>query len=191
MSVISSKIDLRGYINRFPPGAITEVGQRELMIGAAEIYIEDQKGRQFDALLASVRKGTVVAVADLYLLAPGAFRPQKRRRLLGERIEAIQDKGGDILELATNYRASRRLPAMMLRAYERIASSGRARAYNRPGRQPKWVLTVPERELIEGIWRSRKYKNDAERTVAIHCRSGKKPSRAWLRLTFGSPHKKD
>lgn len=38
---------------------------------------------------------------------------------------------------------------------------------------------------------SREYKNDAERTVAIHRRSGKKPSRAWPRLTFGSPHKKD
>jgi hypothetical protein len=183
--------DLRGYVNPFPPGALTEAGQRELMPDGAEIYVEDRNGRQIDALLASVRMGVVVAVADMYLLAPGALRPQKRRRLLGERIEAIQAKGGDILELATNYRASRRLPAMMLRAYERIASSGRAGIHNRPGRQPKWVLTVPERELIEGIWRSRKYKNDAERAVAIHRRSGKKPSRAWLRLHFGSPHGRD
>jgi len=156
----------------------------------AELYVEDRKGHQIDALLASVRKGTVVAVTETYLLAPAAFRAPKRRRLLAERIEAIRDRGGDVLELATGYRASRRLPTMMNRAHEQIASSGRARKHERPGRPKTWNLTTAERDVAELEWRSRKHENDEQRTLAVQRRLGKQVSRAWLRLTLGSPHKR-
>ena len=181
-------MDIRGYINPFPPGSHTEAGQKHWMPEGAEIYIEDRRGKQIDALIASVRKGSVIAVADLFLLAPAAFRAPKRRRLLGERIEAIQGRGGDILECSTGYRASKRLPAMLLRAYEQIATSGRARKHNRPGRQIKWNLTREERELAEGLWRNRRHENDMDRTVAIQRRLKRKISRGWLRRAFGSPH---
>ena len=182
--------DIRGYINPFPPGSHTEAGQKHWMPEGAEIYIEDRKGKQIDALIASVRKGSVIAVADLFLLAPAVFRAPKRRRLLAERIEAIQGKGGDILECSTGYRASRRLPAMLLRAYEQIASSGRARKHERPGRPKTWNLTTAERDVAELEWRSRRHQNDEQRTLAVQKRLGKQVSRAWLRLTLGSPHEK-
>ncbi len=189
MDEIFSNMDVRGYINVFPPGAPTEAGQKHWMTqDVAEIYVEDRKRRQIDALIASVRKGSVVAVMELYLLAPAAFRTPKRRRLLAERIEAIRDRGGDVLELATGYKASRRLPTMMNRAHEQIASSGRARKHNRPGAPLKWVLTPAEREVMAGIWANRMLKNDAERTLAIQHRIGKPITRAWLRRAFGSPH---
>jgi hypothetical protein len=184
--------DIRGYINPFPPGALTEAGQRGLMPREAELYVEDRKGRQIDALIASVRKGTTVHVAELYLLAPAVFRPQKRRRILGERIEAIERRGGLIYEARTGDNSRpRHLPRMMLRAYEQIATSGRARKHNRTGRPPTWVLTTAERNFVELEWRSRRHRNDEERTLAIQQRLGKKISRHWLRLTFGSPHKSD
>ena len=58
------------------------------------------------------------------------------------------------------------------------------------GRPPTWELTNHEREIIEGIWSSRRYKNDDERATAIRKRTGKNFSLSWLRLTFGSPHKR-
>jgi hypothetical protein len=61
----------------------------------------------------------------------------------------------------------------------------------RPRGRPGFNFTQHDMITMKGVWRSRKYQNDAERTVAVRRRSGKKPSRAWLRLTFGSPHKKD
>lgn len=181
-------MDVRGYVNALPPGALTEQGQRDLMPKGAEIYVEDRKGRQIDSLIASVRKGSLVAVAETYLLAPGAFRPQKRRRLLGERIEAIRYKGADIIELATGHKASRRLPAMLLRAYEMIASSGRAKKHDRPGRPDKWVFTKAEWDAAALTWASRKYPNDAERTLAVQRLLDKPIPRTTLRRRFGSPH---
>ena len=71
-----------------------------------------------------------------------------------------------------------------------VDTSKRVREHFGHGRPPKWELTNHEREIIEGIWSSRRYKNDDERTVAVRKRTGKKFSLSWLRLTFGSPHKR-
>lgn len=174
--------DVRGYVNPFVPGGLTEEGQRQGMVD--EVYVEDRKGRKIEALIRSIRKGTTVQIAELFYLAPGIGRPQKRRRILGERVDAIEDKGGKIQELREPLRRSRAL----LRAYEQIATSGRARKHDRPGAPVKWVFTPAEREVVQGIWTSRKYKNDAERTLAVQQRTGKPIARAWLRRTFGSPH---
>ena len=179
-------LDVRGYVNPFAPGA-TEAGQREGMTG--EIYTEDRRGHVIEALIQSIRKGSVVAVLELYCLAPGGFRPQKRRRLLTERVEAIKARGGSILELATGYSSKKgHLPRMLLTAYEQIATSGRARKRDRTGRPIKHTLDKHEREVVEGIWTSRRYRNDDERVVAIEKRTGKRLKRGWLRTHFGSPH---
>ena len=174
--------DVRGYVNPHVPGALSEQGQRAGMTG--EVYVEDRRGRQIAAILRSVRKGTVVQVAELFYLAPATGDPRVRRRVLGERIDEIEDRGGKIQELRDPLRRSRAL----LRAYERIASSGRARKHDRTGRPVTWTFTKAEREVIEGLWTSRKYKTDAERTLAVQRRTGKPINRAWLRRHLGSPH---
>lgn len=177
--------DLRGYINPYIPGALTEEGQREGMIG--DIYVENRRGRQITALISSVRKGTIVQVREAFYLAPATGDPRVRRRVMGERLDAIKERGGLILELGM--RTVRCLShARLLWAYEQIATSGRARKHSRPGRQPKWAFTKAEREVIEGLWTSRKYKTDAERTLAVQQRIGKPIARAWLRRHLGSPH---
>lgn len=177
--------DHRGYVNPYVPGGLTPETQQSGMIG--EVYIEDRKGKQIDALLRSVREGTVVQVPELFYLAPGLGRPQTRRRILSERIEAIKANGGRLLETQI-IGPPRRLPSMLMRAYEQIATSGRARKHNRPGRQPKWVFTKVELEIMKGLWCSRGLQNDAHRTYAIQQRIGKPITRAWLRRAFGSPH---
>ncbi len=174
--------DVRGYVNPLAPGT-TEAGQREGMNG--EVYVEDRRGYVIDGLIKSVRKGSVIAVRDLYCLAPGAFRPQKRRRLLSERIQAIQARGGSIIELATGYSSKKgHLAKMLLMAYEQIATSGRARKRDRTGRPPReW--SPRELWVMQALWNSRRYSNDDKRVTAIKANIGKSPSRSWLRLKFG------
>jgi hypothetical protein len=179
---MNTKPDIRGYVNPRALG-LTESGQREGMNG--EVYVEDRRGHVVDALIKSVRNGSVIAVRELYYLAPGDFRPQKRRRLLTERVEAIKAAGGSILELATGYSSKEgHLPRMLLTAYEQIATSGRARKRDRTGR-PAREWTAHELEVMEAIWNSRRYSNDEKRVTAIRANIGKTPSRSWLRLKFG------
>ena len=186
---MDTKPDIRGYVNPAVPGE-TEAGQREGISAGAEIYVENWRGTIIDKLIKSVRRGSIVEVKELYCLAPAEGRADKRRRVLTERVEAIKAAGGIIREWSTGHVSKGRMARMAMFAYEQIATSGRARSRPKAGRPPKWELTNHDREIITGIWSSRRYKNADERTVAIRKRVGKKLSPSWLRLTFGSPHKR-
>ena len=173
-------------MNPATPG-LAKSSQREGMDG--EIYAEDRHGNVIDKLILSVRKGTVIQVRELYCLAPTTRRPQYRRRLLAERVEAIKARGGSILELATGYRSTNgRLPTMLMRAAEAIATKGRHRSRDRTGRPVKWELTPQELTVAQGIWHSRRYTNDYQREVAVHKNIGKRIKRGWMRTHWGSPH---
>ena len=185
---MSEKQDIRGYINPETPGE-TEAGQREGMTPGAEIYVEDRRGHIVEKLVKSVRRGSIVEVKELHCLAPADGRSDKRRRMLTERIEAIKAAGGVIREWATGHVSKGRMARMVMHAYEQIATSGRARSRPKTGRPPKWELSAHEHRVIEGIWASRHYTNDDQRLIAIEKNTGKKFSRGWLRLKFGSPHK--
>ena len=180
--------DIRGYVNPFAPGRTVSGQAAAVNVDGCEVYTEDRHGKQIDALLRSVRKGTVVLVEELYCLAPGIGRIDRRRRLLAERIEDIKAKGGHIRELATGMETGKgKLPAMLLRAYEQMATSGRARRRGKEGRPPVWPTSGPVYDGMEMIWQSRRYQNDDERKTAISKRFGSSPSNVWLRQQFGSP----
>ncbi len=177
-------MDIRSYINPFPPRFSQQAQEAQL---GGDIYIEDKKGRQIDGLIRSVRKGSVVHVVELGLLAPITGNPRKRRAVLAQRVEAIRDRGGQIVEVATGHKSPRQLPRMMIRAAEFIATSGRSSGNrDRPGR-PGVELTAQEREIVEGLWTSRRFVNDAQRIEAIEKRIGKKLKRGWLWRYIGSP----
>jgi len=183
---MSGKQDIRAYVNPFVPGR-TETGQKAAVSG--EVYIEDRSGKQIDALIRSVRKGSVVEVEELYCLAPGKGRADKRRRVMVERIETIKARGARIREAETGLQLPGKGIWMLMRAYEQIATSGRARKRDVEGRPPHpW--TPHELGVMEAVWFSRRYKNDDERLTAIEQRIGKRPGRTWLRNKLGSPHKR-
>jgi hypothetical protein len=191
---MSGTRDIRGYINPFAPRR-TEAGQRAAMPTGAELYVENHHGNVIDRLIRSVRRGTIVAVQHLDCLAPGDFNAQKRRRLLAERIEAIQERDGSILELATGYRSNKgRLPKMMLAAHEVIAHSGRRSAANGAGSKgaPRWYpRSGPVYEGMRLIYQSRRFTNINQRRTQIkkdfgYSLPGKKaPSGVWLFQQFG------
>ncbi len=177
---------VRSYCNPYPPRFSQAVQEARL---SGDIYVEDKSGKVIDGLIMSIRKrGTIVQVLELGLLAPTFGKPRKRRTILTQRIEAILEKGAHIEEVATGHRSRyRQLPRMMIHAYEFIATSGRSSGnYDRPGR-PGVVLTAQERELALALWTNRRYGNDVERITAIERRLGKKLKRGWLWHRFGSP----
>ena len=175
-------VDIRSYHN--PDGKPSQADQL-----TGEVY------KDFDALLRSVRQGSIVEVADGYLLAPGTGRPSKRRDVLLERIDAVKAKGGVLHEVATGHRSNNRAQCnrMLLRAYEMIATSGRGRKSAANGRlskgRPRKLYEPDQLELMERIWFSRRYKSRDEAINAIRAK-GIKLKRGWLYTHCGSPDKK-
>ena len=179
-------VDLRSYCNPYPPRH-SEAAQKAKLTG--ELYVENKTGNVIAALILSVRKGSVVEVTEVGLLAPVKGGPAKRRKLMAERFEAIRDRGGIIVELATGQRSIGKCASMILRGSEFIAKSGRAGGKKGRAGQPKIPVTPHEDEIMRGIWNSRRYNNDDERLTAIEKRTGRKFKRTWLWNRYHSPHK--
>jgi hypothetical protein len=184
--------DIRSYNNPFLP-SYSEGWQNERLTG--EVYVEGKSG--FDALLRSIRKGTIVEVADGFLLAPITGKPATRRTALLDRVDAIKAKGGILHEVATGHRSNNRSECnrMLLRAYEMIATSGRGRKSAQNGRlsknggRPRKKYEPDQLELMERIWFSRRYKSRDEAINAIRAK-GIKVKRGWLYNHFGPPDRK-
>lgn len=182
--------DIRSYNNPFPP-SFSEAGQAERLTG--EIYVEGKGGQGFEALLRSVRKGTIVEVVDGFLLAPVTGKPARRRAALLDRIDAVKAKGGVLHEVSTGHRSNNRSQCnrMLLRAYEMIATSGRGRKSAANGRLSKGrpthkeKLTPEQYSAVGNIWHSRKYKSGEQALAAIHSLGLKWIKRGWMYTHFG------
>src|ERR1035441_9965625 len=90
---MTENLDIRSYVNPHPHFAAA--GQME-RLSDGETYVEDKSGKIIDAVIAPVRRDrrSIVQVDELFLLAPVIGTPNKRRRALAERIEAIKAAGG-------------------------------------------------------------------------------------------------
>lgn len=153
-----------------------------------EVYVEDKTGLIIDALIRSVRKGTVVEVVEVGLLAPIKGKPSKRRALMADRMERIKARGGSIVEVETGHSTRKgHGPRMTVRGAEFIATSGRMRGKRGRAGRPGAEYTEHELMVMESCWTSRRYKNDDERLTAIEKRLGKRPKRSWMWNKFGSP----
>ena len=157
------------------------------MSPGAEVYVEDKSGLIIDALLKSLRKGSIVEVKELHCLAPAKGTPTKRRRALADRVEAISKAGAAIREWSTGMVSKGNLAKMTLHASEQIASSGRARKRSMPGRSPVFPTEGSVFEDYRAIWHSKLYANDFERITAIEAKHGVSPGRSWLRSKFNAP----
>lgn len=188
---MSGKPDYRNYVNPGPKGSrFTKDWQAE-WLPDGKTYVEDKTGKVVEALINSVRPGSIVRVRRLFCLAPWRGSPRKRREAVAARVQTIRDRKGHIVEAETGLSTKERggCAKMLMGAYEDIATAGRAVAKGRTGRPPKYEFTAEQWEIIGGIWTSRKYGNDAARMAAIEKRLGKAPGRTTLRNKFGSPHK--
>lgn len=192
---MSGKPDYRNYVNPGPKGSRFTANWQNEFLPDGETYTEDKTGKVVEALIGSVRPGSVVRVRRLFCLGPWGKEPKmgpaKRRAVLADRVQRIIDRKGSIHEAETGRSTKERggCAKMLMGAYEDIASAGRAVAKGRTGRPPVYDLTPEQWEIAGGIWTSRKYANDAARMAAIEKRLGVCPGRTTLRNKFGSPHK--
>ncbi len=175
--------DVRGYINTFLPGAPSEAVQRAGMTG--EVYVENRTGKIAEKFLRSIRRGTMVELWELFILAPNSRRSDVRRRVLADRTDTVFAKGGTIRETSTGKSAKRASTRMSMHAYEQLAYSGRARKRDAEGRPQVWPRSGPMYEGMKAIYLSRRNTNDNQRMTAIKKEYGKSPSRVWLRQQFG------
>jgi hypothetical protein len=188
---MSGKPDYRNYVNPGPKGSRFTANWQAEFLPDGETYIENKTGSVVEALIDSVRPGSVVRVRRLFCLGPWKGSPRKRREAVATRVQAIRDRKGHVLEAETGLTTKERggCAKMLMTAYEDIATAGRAVAKGRTGRPPVYEFTDTEWEIIGGIWANRKYANDGARMTAIEKRLGKCPGRTTLRNKFGSPHK--
>jgi hypothetical protein len=173
----------RSYCNPLP--RLSGPAQEARLTG--EIYTEDKKGAAFDALLKSLRKGDVVELVELFLLAPAKLKTFKRRRALTDRIEAIKARGGILSEVSTGDRSDNgHLPRMMMRAYEMMGKAGQGYAgRGKQGRPPK-ERSTEELQVMEFEWVNRRNKTIADAIIALRRRKIKNPTVAELYRHFGS-----
>lgn len=185
---MSGKPDIRNYVNPQPDGGRFSAQWQLDYLPDGVSYTEDKTGKVVDRLIRSVREGTIIRVRRLFCLAPWYGSPRKRRSILADRVDAIKENGGSILEAETQRRTDIRghLARMVMGASDDIATAGRSVSKGKTGRPPKeW--TPAQRLVMESLWHSRAYKNDNERVAAIEGKLSKSPSRSSLRNMFGKP----
>lgn len=189
-NTVDAPADLRAYINPKPgeKARFTADWQRQVMPTGPNVteYLETPKLKTFDGLLGSIRKGSVVVVRRLFLLAPWPGSPTLRKRAMAKRVDAIKAAGGVIMEAETGRRSDGGECAQMVAdGIADIASAGRA---NSKGKRGNPIELTPE-QLTSArlIWRSRDHKNDKARLAAIEAAIGRKITRTWCWQKFGSP----
>lgn len=177
-------VDFRNYINP-GKGNFTADWQKSYMPDG-EDYVEDKTGKIFDALVRSVRKGTIVRVRRLFCLAPWKGMPAKRRRILAERVDALRERGGIVMEAETHRRSDVRghCAQMLMGGYEDIATAGRSVSKGKTGRPGK-NRTDAELAIMKAEFFSRKNKT-VDDALAVLARKVSNVTRGELYRLFGA-----
>lgn len=151
-----------------------------------QIYVPDKHGGGVEAIVRSIRPGSIIEVVELHWLA-GPGRADKRRRQLVKHVDTIEERGGRIREVSTGDETPRHKTRMLMRAYEKLSRSHSATSGRKGGRPPR-VWTAHENAIMEGAWHRRSNKNNDERLADMRKRLGKEPLGATaLRLKYGPP----
>lgn len=180
---MAKTLDVRSYCNPFKPRFTAEAQIAKL---TGELYVENRKGTAIDDLIRSLRKGSVVEIVELGLLAPIKAKPGKRRQFIADHVQQIMAKGAVIREINTGWTSDKDLPSMMMRASDFIATSGKAGT--RHGQRGNPIeLTPAQRHEALMVWRSREYTNDKQRVAAVEKAIGRRCGRSWCWQNFGSP----
>jgi hypothetical protein len=141
---------MRGYVRPLP--RLTEARQRAALAVCRVVYVES-KAETLADLIGSLRKGDVVAVVWLHVLAaPRTTYKDKPRDALWTAIQQIEAKGAAIFEVETGRHTATKSErdGMIRDAIEHLTSAGRAAAGRKNGRKSKGrpPLTFPT-EIVE------------------------------------------
>ena len=154
--------DVYGYIRVILP-RYARKGQQDAMDanGITRIVVDEKRdGRNREDLVRMVRKGTVVALRHLFLLA----RPKGGRRDLWNAVDAIEARGGILWELYTGLRSDdkKQRDEMMRDAVEALAKGRHKRSAADKRGRPPMTFTPEEVEQAKAAWHNRKLKTWAQ-----------------------------
>lgn len=143
--------DFRDYVNPHP--ACSEQVQRQAIGPGGELYIENDRYEVIKALIRSVRKKrSVVRVMWTFNLAPVRASTRAKRTETIRALNAIHDRGGYVLEMATGERSDKHMAAMVMRASEMIGRHGRGAAGKPKRGRPKLVRGASELQAMKAAW---------------------------------------
>lgn len=184
------KQDIRVYVNAHPRFAAAGQLERLQTLGG-EIYVESRSGNVIDSVINSVRKElrSVVAVDELFLLAPADGTSRKRKTELADRIDRIKDRGGIVMERSSGAISNKPgFAKAFLRATEMIANGGRGRAGQHRQGRPAREFTKEQLDAMGRIWSSRKYPTRRDATAAVQALGIHITTPGLYRL-FGTPER--
>ena len=177
------------------PGWSREAQLERLTGEVYEAGSKDHGAKARKELIKSIRRGDVVEVCEIYLLALDTGRSDKQRRDMLATVDAIEDRGGIVVELSTGFRSNvrREWAKMQAEAFYRLALGGKGRrsaanGRRSKGRPPKFDLTPEQDRAAKAAWFDGRLKNDDQRCAKIQKVTGLKLKRGYLRTRYGSPH---
>lgn len=155
------------------PGHLQAEKLRALGLTDLLIYTEGGNGDALPALIRSLRRGEIMAVTQLHLLAPPKKKSNDRPRIaLWKAIREIEDKGASIIEVDTGRKSivPHERDDMIREAIEKITHSGRSpRKRDVPGRPPA-EYTDAELEFARNEWYNLRHKTNGAALKAIQKR---------------------
>ena len=173
--------------------------EAQLERATGEVYeagIKDKGAKARAELIKSIRRGDLVYVCELYLLAIDFGRSDRQRRDMLAAVDAIEAKGGIVVEVGhgfhTRSNIRREWARMQSEAFYRLALSGKGRRSAANGRaskgRPGKKLTPEQKGAARGIWHDGRLKNDNQRCARVYAVTGLRLKRGWMRNHFGPPH---
>jgi hypothetical protein len=160
---MSSKENIRGYVRPKMP-RLSEVAQQSAVAGAGVVYTESKDETLADAIQ-SLRRGDVLVVHSLIVLAPPKSRTtDKPRAGLWDNIAAVEAQGATILEVQTG--RSSAIPtardAMIRDAIEALATGGRRENGRLSKGRPPIEFTAAEIEQAKAAWFDLRHRTNAD-----------------------------
>lgn len=140
-------------------------------------HLDGETYTDFEPLLRSVRKGSIVRVYRPFLLGGGKGQTRTQRRIWAERADAIKERGGCVVSIDPPLRGAK----LAMRAAEEIGNVARGRAGKAKRGAPPKEYTSEQWTVIRKHWPRRHGVKIREAVDAINkAIAPRKVSAAWL-----------
>lgn len=155
-----------------------EVDHPSCALATQREHLDGSRYKDFDQLMRSLRKGSVVRVFRPFLLGGTAGKGAKRRRVWAERAAQIEAAGCSLVSIDPPLSG----PTLAMLAYEQIGNIARGKAgVSKPGR-PKKDFTPEQLAVIREHWPPRRGVTNAQAMATINAKiKPRRVSYGWLR----------
>jgi len=167
--------------------AVSTQEQAATAWGADRVIHVDRKDHKVSEV--DVRRGDVIGIYDLHLLAARGIKAKKRaRESLVAYMRTIFDAGATIEEIRTGRTCESKADLLMMFNDACDSFLSGYKTGRRAGRPRKHVYSDDQREHIEVLWNDKRHKNSLERVAAVQRHYPKFNRAAWYAMQKGTEH---